>query len=245
MGTSASYHPSLKGKPQWGNFSGNVTSACNGQPLSKDRIRDIFQRYNTIIGGVTRASRGNSPVMGRAGIKSAVNIGKFLSFFINSGFDVSKALQEVGITDLSGKSLGDIINNLIEYCSGASTSLDDKAAKQATRLMFEEMIDKADSIDEFEAQLKLTVNEDSLEEIILNYFGIYVYEHIAVMFWEKLTKEKGDTNRGIFFKSIKDYIKERLKSINKKTPLKNINWNGEDAKNLIRTILSNVLTIFA
>ncbi|CAF3745949.1 unnamed protein product [Rotaria sp. Silwood1] len=244
MGTSASYHPSLKGKPQWGNFSGTMTSACNGQPLSNERIRNIFQGYNKIIGGVSNASKGRSSVMGRAGLKSAVNIGNFLSSLVNSNFDLTKSLQDIGITDLAGKSLGDIINNLIEYCSGPSTSLDDKAAKQATRLLLEELVDKATSIEELEERLKQTVTEDSLDEIIIKYFGNYVNEHISVMFWEKLTKEKGDANRGKLFKSIKDYINERLKSINKKTPLKNINWNSDVAKNLISTILNNVLTVF-
>jgi len=244
MGTSASYHPSLKGKPQWGKFSGDVTSACNGQALDDDRMDKMFGKYMNIIGSSGKVSSGGSVVMGRAGIKSASNLGRFLGSLIATNFNIEKCLEEIGITDLSNKSLSDIINNLIEYCSGPASAIDDKAAKEATRLLLEELVEKSDSIESLKELLKKTLNEERLEELIEKYFGYYIFEHLSVMFYEKLTKQKGDQNRGKLFKRIKEFIIEKLKSVNKKTPLKNINWGSVKAKNLITTIFKNVLTVF-
>lgn len=244
MGTSASYHPSLKGKPEWGDLSRNVTSGCNGQDLDNEKLGNIFDKYMKVIGGVNKASSGRSAVMGRAGIRSATNLGKFLGSFSSSGYDIEQSLSEIGITDLSTKNLSDIINHLIEYCSGPSSTIDDKAAKEATKLLLDEIIEKADSIDSFKLQLEETLKKESLEEIIIKYFGYYIFEHLSVMFYEKLTKEKGDIKRGKLFKEIKDFILENLKSVNKTNPLKNLNWASNKAKELINKIFKNVLTVF-
>lgn len=244
MGTSASYHPSLKGKPEWGDLSRTVTTGCNGQNLDDDQMKGILGKYVNVIHGASKAGSGGSAVMGKAGLKSATKIGSFLSALISSGFDIEKTLNDIGITDLSEKKLSDIINNLIEYCSGPASSIDDKAAKEATRLLLEELFEKAKSIEELKEQLKATLSQEILEEMIIKYFGYYVFEHLSVMFYEKLTKQKGDRNRGKFFKRIKDFIVESLKRVNNITPLKNIDWSGSKAKDLISKILTNVLTVF-
>lgn len=244
MGTSASYHPSLKGKPEWGDLSGNVTRGCNGQDLDKGQLENIFGKYVKVIGGVNNASSGKSAVMGRAGIRSATNLGKFLGSFSSSGYNIEKSLSEIGITDLSTKNLSDIINHLIEYCSGPASSIDDKAAKEATKLLLEEIIERADSIDTFKQQLEETLKNEPLEEIIIKYFGYYIFEHLSVMFYEKLIKEKGESKRGKLFKEIKDFIQESLKSVNKTNPLRSLNWGSTKAKELINKIFKNVLTVF-
>lgn len=244
MGTSASYHPSLKGKPEWGDLSRNVTSGCNGQDLDNGKLGNIFDKYMKVIGGVNKASSGRSAVMGRAGIRSATNLGKFLGSFISSGYNIDQSLSEIGITDLSTKNLSDIVNHLIEYCSGPASSIDDKSAKEATKLLLDEIIEKADSIDSFKLQLEETLKQETLEEIIIKYFGYYIFEHLSVMFYEKLTKEKGDSKRGKLFKEIKDFILENLKSVNKTNPLRSLNWGSNKAKELINKIFKNVLTVF-
>jgi len=244
MGTSASYHPSLKGKPEWGDLSGTVTSSCNGQALKDEQVKNILGKYVNVIHGSSKAGSGKSAVMGKAGLNSATKIGSFLGGLISGGFDIEKTLNDIGITDLSGKKLSDIVNNLIEYCSGPASSIDDIAAKEATRLLFEELFEKAKSIEELQEQLKATLSQENLEEMIIKYFGYYVFEHLSVMFHEKLTKQKGDRNRGKLFKRIKDFIIESLKRVNNKTPLKNIDWSGGKAKDLISKILTDVLAVF-
>lgn len=244
MGTSASYHPSLKGKPEWGKLSSEVTTGCNGQSLDNEKLANIFGKYLGVIGGANKASSGKSAVMGRAGLKSATKLGGFLGSLISSGFNIEKSLKEVGITDLSNKSLSDIVNNLIEYCSGPASTIDDKAAKEATRLLLEEIVEKADTIDSLKEQLKKILNPESLDDIIVKYFGYYIFEHLSVMFWEKLSKQKGEKNRGKLFKHIKDFILEKLKVVNIKTPLKNINWGSDRAKEIISKIFKNVLKVF-
>lgn len=244
MGTSASYHPSLKGKPEWGDLSRTVTHGCNGQNLADEKMKGILSKYVNVVQGASKAGGGRSKIMGKAGLQSAGRIGTFLSGLLSNGYDFEKTLNEIGITDLSGKKLSDIIDNLIEYCSGPASTIDDKAAKEATRLLLEELFEKAKTVEELKEQLKATLNEENLEEIIVKYFGYYVYEHLSVMFYEKLTKQKGDKNRGKLFKRIKDFIVTRLQGINKKNPLKNLDWGSEKANELMQKILTEVLTVF-
>ncbi|RZJ32991.1 MAG: hypothetical protein EOO18_09465, partial [Chryseobacterium sp.] len=77
MGTSKSYSASIKGQPQWGNLSGAVTSSCDGNVVASSTLGNIVSKYVSVIGGSGRAGRGASKIGGRAGIRTAKNIGAF------------------------------------------------------------------------------------------------------------------------------------------------------------------------
>ena len=244
MGTSKSYSAYIKGQPQWGSLSGTVTGNCNGGNVSNSNLGKILGKYVGVIGGSSRAGRGRSRIAGKGGIRTAKKLGGFLGAFYSSGGNIEFALGETGLTDLASKSASDIIDHLIEYCSGPSSTIDDKAAKEASRKLLEEMTSGANSIEELQEKLKATLDKDSLEEIIIKYFGYYILEHLSVMFYEKLLSEKGKSNCADLFRQIKEFIFERLNEMNRNNPLNNIDWGGEDADRIIKNIQEDVLTVF-
>jgi len=244
MGTSKSYSASIKGQPQWGNLSGAVTSNCNGGNVSTSNLGNIISRYVLVIGGSGRAGRGNSKIAGRAGLRTARNIGTFLGAFGSSGGNIRHALEQVGLTGLDGLTLNDVIDRLLEHCTGPSSTLDDVAAKAASQKILEELASDAETIEEWQQQLRETLDRESLEDIIELYFGYYIFEHLSIMFYEKLIVEKGKTDCDNLFRQIKDYVFEKIKNMNKTNPLNNINWAGEEADRLIKNIQEDVLKVF-
>jgi hypothetical protein len=244
MGTSKSYSASIKGQPQWGNLSGAVTSNCDGGRITTSNLGNILSRYVSVIGGSGGAGRGNSKIAGRAGIRTARNISRFLGGFSSSGGNVDFALEQLGLTGLRGLPLNDVIDRLLEYCTGPSSTLDDVAAKAASQKILEELVSDAGTIEEWQEQLKETLEKETLEDIIERYFGYYILEHLSVMFYEKLIVEKGKTDCDNLFRQIKDYLFEKIKNMNKTNPLNNINWAGADADRLIRNIQEDVLKVF-
>ncbi len=244
MGTSKSYSASIKGQPQWGDLSRAVTTSCGGGIVSRSGLGNILSRYVRVIGGSSGAGRGGSKIGGRAGIRTGKQIGGFLGGFIAAGNDLPEALEQCGITDLDGKSVGDIIDELVEHCSGAASTLDDVAAKTAAQKLMEELAAGAGSVQEFQDNLQDRLGKDSQEDLLIRYFGYYVFEHLSIMFYEKLVAEKGKSDCNSLFSQIRDYIQETLKTINKTNPLNGINWASEDAERLIRNILEDVLKVF-
>ena len=244
MGTSKSYSASVKGQPQWGNLSLSVTTSCGTGTVSTQNIGRILSRYVNVIGGSSIAGRGGSKIGGSAGIRTAKHLGGFLGAFSASGGNLQNTLNEIGLSGLSGKPLNEVINHLLEHCSGPSSSIDDVAAKAASQKIFEELAANAETIEQFEANLQESLNKEGLEDILIRYFGYYIFEHLSVMFHEKLVIEKGKTHCDDLFRQIKDFITENLRNMNKTNPLNNINWHSNEADRLIRNIQENILEVF-
>lgn len=243
MGTSKSYTARVKGQPQWGDLSRAVTTGCGSGTLTKSKLSTILSNYVRVIGGSNSAGRGNSRIAGKGGIRNAKRIGAFLGGFAGGG-GIAEAFEKIGLKGLEGKSLEEIINQLIEYCSGPSNTIDDVSAKTASQKLFEELAEGAQTPEQFEEKLKEVIERDGVQEILINYFSLYMFEHLSVMFYEKLVAEKGKTDCDDLFKQIKDYIKEKLKSINKTNPIGDIDWKSEDADRLVKNIQEDVLKVF-
>lgn len=244
MGTSKSYSASIKGQPQWGNLSGAVTSNCDGGAVATANLGNILSRYVSVIGGASKAGRGNSKIGGRAGIRTAKKLGAFIDAFSSSGGNIREALIEIGLPDLNGLPLNEVIDHLLEHCSGPSSTLDDVAAKSASQKILEELAGDAKTIEEWQEYLTESLEKDSLENLIERYFGYYIFEHLSIMFYEKLIVEKGKSDCDGLFMQIKDYIFEKTKNMNKTNPLRDLDWSSSDADRLIKNIQEDVLKIF-
>lgn len=245
MGTSKSFSDTNHSMiPNWGTLSSSLTSSCDGTSLSPERKVAILKNFVSALGGSSIAGRGKSKVGGRSSLKSAKKIGRVFSSFINSGYNIRETLASIGITDIESKSVNDIINHLIDYCSSDSSSIDDNAAKEATRLIMEELIGQADSIEEIDSLLTQRFESESLEEVIVNYFGYYINELLSRWFYEHLIKSKDSKDCNLLFRQIKDFIKERVGDMHKRNPLHNIDWGSKQANIIIENIQQDILTVF-
>ena len=71
MGTSKSFSELTKQLPNWPSLSRTVTTSCNGNTVSKERLSQIAGGYVTAIGGSSKAGRGHANVVGKGGIRTA------------------------------------------------------------------------------------------------------------------------------------------------------------------------------
>ena len=245
MGTSKSFSDTRHAMmPNWKELSSVITTSCDSTTLPIEKKKKILRNYVSVIGGANKAGRGGSKIAGKSGIRTAKKIGGFLGSFTNSGNSLREALRGTGLTDLQEKSVSDIINHLIEYCSGTASTIDEIAAKEATRKLFEELVSDADNIDEMEAILTSKFEISSSEDIIIRYFGFYVYEHLDKWFYEKLIKEKNQPDCSNLFRQIKDFIFESLKDVQRVKTLQNIDWGSDEADVLIKNLQQDILIVF-
>lgn len=245
MGTSKSFsdvkHSMI---PNWSTLSSSLTSNCDSTNLSTQSMRRIMHNLVSVLGGSTVGGRGSSKVGGRSSIGTAKKIGGVFSTFINSGSNIRETLESTGLTNIENKTAGDIINHLIEYCSGSSSSIDDNAAKEATRLLLEDLIGSANSIEEVELLLSQTFEINTLEDTIIKYFGYYINELLSKWFYENLIKRKNETDCNNLFSQIKNFIFESVEQMHKRNPLQNINWSSNEADVMVRNIQQDILTVF-
>ena len=244
MGTSKSYKATVQGQPQWGDLSSSVTRSCDGGNVSSNSLSRILGNYVNVVGGANLSGRGRSKIAGRSGIKTAKKLGGFIGGFAASGGDLSQTLSQTGLTDLTGKSVEDVVNHLIEFCSGPASTIDDRAAKEASRKLLEEIASNANTIEELQENLQNTVDQETLEDLMIKYFGYYVLEHLSVMFYEHLVTKKGKSECSNLFRQIEAFIIDRLDEMNKTNALNNINWGSDDADRFIKNIQQDVLTVF-
>lgn len=244
MGTSKSFsnirHAMM---PNWGDLSSSVTANCDGTSLPDNKKRGILEDYVAVLGGSKIAGRGGSKIGGRSGIRTAKKLGSFFGTF-NRSNDIREALESTGLTDLSDKSVEDVINHLIEYCSGPAATIDEVAAKEATRKLLEELVSNAEDVEDIEEMLKHKFEEVSSEDLIIRYFGYYIYEHLDKWFYEKLIKDKNQTNCHNLFRQIKDFIFEQLKDVQRTNSLQDLDWGSDDSDRLIKNIQEDILTVF-
>jgi len=245
MGTSKSFSDAKHSMiPNWGTLSSSMTSNCNSSTITINKLSDILNNYVTALGGASVGGRGGSRVGGKSGIKTAKKIGSLISTFTNSGNNIRETLSSLGITDIETKSVADIINHLIEYCSGTASTIDANAAKEASRLLFEELLSSAENIDDIEKILATTFEKESSEDLIIKYFGYYIFEHLSKWFYEHLIKKKNESDCNSLFRQIKDFIFVKIEDMQKNNPLQNIDWSSEKADRLIKNIQQDILTVF-
>lgn len=244
MGTSKSYNPSVKNQPQWGDLSRAVVSSCGKGKVDEEKLQTILSRYVTVAGGSGASGRGNSMVAGKAGIRTATSFGSFLSELSGNGYNVRDTFSALGYDNIDGKRAPEIVDLLIEYFAGAASSIDDVAAKSAIQKTLEEIVGNADTAEELENKFKEAIAEENIGDILIRFFGYYIFERLAIMLYEKLIVAKGKTDCDDLFSQIKDFIFERIKNLHNGSAIKSVNWKGAEGERIIKNIQEDILKIF-
>lgn len=241
MGTSQAYSGFSK-NPNWRPLSSSLTNACHDGIITKSNLSRITSRFVNLLGGSAIGGRGGSKIGGKAGIRTSKKFGGFLGEIKTKGF--SQALINSGFVYDGTQTANDVINHLLEYCAGVAASLDDTAAKEAERKLLEEISSGAQTFEELEKNFQAKMEVYGTEELLIKYYGYYIYEHLSIDFYEKLIKDKGKDKCGNLYSQLKDFIFERIKNISKKMDLSKIDWNSENGDRIIKNIFEDTLKAF-
>lgn len=240
MGTSKAYG-GPKGNPTWSSLSSTITKAVNdGHPTSSS-LAGVMSHLVSYLGGSRSASSGSSKTGGGAGIRTARKLGSFLSDIKNHGF--SNAVNNIA----GGDNINDAnqaVNIIIERCADKASSLDECAAKAAIRDLLNDIGIESDTLQGIEEEFNSAIDKYSIKELLVKYFGNYLYQHLCNDFYEKLIKEKGIRETENFYKDLREYIIEKTTSISNDKDLKHIDWKSTSGKNLVQDIFDETLKAF-
>jgi len=213
--------------------------------ITKRRNNHVKKTFNAIVrtgGGKNNIVKGRSNSIGRAGLKSAR---KLTSFFIGvSSNGLTEALSQIGFGSLEGKSVQNVIDYLLNYCSDSSVGMDETAAKKASCEILNIVAQESgNDIDKFEQLLKDYATGNGLKNLICLYWGIYIFEHLSQRFEEKIAQLRGEQISRETFKIIKDDIQGQVKVLNEHRPISNINWHADEGKKTIEQIFKSILNV--
>lgn len=267
MGTTQRIAPGVSGQPNWGDLNKAITHIAksvedentleNDDNIDSDRVHKQLKKigdrqathvksaYRGLVktgGGIKTISSGNSKSIGKSGI-SAVK--KLVGFSVNvNQVGLEQALIEVGFGSLAGKSLNDVIDFLLIHCSDTSAGMDETAANKATSEILEQIaVSSENDVEKFEETLQGYVEENGLADILCNFFGLYIYEHLSQRFEEKITQQKGVEVSKQTFTIIKEDILGQVKRINESRPVNKIAWGGAEGKEKIESIFESIIKI--
>jgi hypothetical protein len=268
MGTTQRISPGVKNQPNWKALNGSVTNIAKTvekefeleqseeqnppevaekvyKKLIKRRSNHIKSAFRNLIktgGGSSNVSKGKSSSIGRAGLKTSGKIVGFFSEVTSNG--LQHTLEKIGFGGLEGKTVEDIIDFLIVYCSDTTTGLDETAANKASSEVFKEIeIEVGNDYENFEQFLKTYTDGNGLSNLLCQFWGNYIFEHLSQRFQEKIKQWKGDTVSRETFKIIKDDILGRVKVLNEDRPVIKIDWSGQEGKNTIESIFESIINI--
>jgi hypothetical protein len=241
MGTSKSFK-GIKGNPNWSNLSRTVTLSCTTGSIDESKLAKVANKYVQLLGGSNYGGRGRSNIGGRAGIKTAQKLGRFLSDVKSKGF--GSAIYAIGYRIGDKPDPNEIINFILEYCAGVASTIDEVAAKAAEGELLSEIGGEAKDFEELAKNFEDKINEYGIEELLIRFYAYYIYEHLSVTLYEKLIKDKGKNATSNFFRQLKKYLVERINNISRKRDLSKIEWANREGEELVKNILEGTLKAF-
>lgn len=238
MGTSTSY--SAPGS--WGTLKSEVTRAANEGSASPASAASIVGSYIQHNGGAARMSGGGSggTVGGGAGRAVAQRIGGFISAVSEVG--LAEALRREGLAELVDRPVQEILAALLNRLGGPASTIDDVDARAALARLQEELLRDAQTPEDVEQVLR--AQAVSIDVLLRDYFGLYLFEQFCRVFFERLVQRRGESKALGFLDDIKEFIKATLVNRVGRRAISKISWAGQEGSKLCSEIMQATLTVF-
>jgi hypothetical protein len=242
VGTSAPYDaPS-----SWSDLKGNITRAARAEIVAGPRAKSLIRSLIAHNGGRNEMARGGRQgARGSAGSAAparavASRLGAFIADVGSLGF--AEAAARLGLGDLSGKTVSEILLGLLDKLGGDSSTIDDADARQALSDLQEELFAEAADAEELEVILLNAVQ--SLETILERFFGYYIFEQFSRISFERLVQRVGDLKATSFLGQIREFIQSALANRAAETNLSKVDWAGAEGAAIVSQILDQTLEVF-
>jgi hypothetical protein len=259
MGTSQSINPGVAGDPNWGKTSSSISNLANRidkenadpnllsnakyQQKRPNSFKKILSNYIKAGGGKKSMSSGSSSKGGKAAISTAKSLGGVL--YSASQGEFNDYISNNGFANIQTKSKSDLVHFLMEDLCGPTNNFDEGAAKAALNEFLEKILDGTEDAKDVEAVLDGNVQDQGIDNLLVDYFGFYIFEHLYQPIQERLFDSKGEKLCNQTMGEIKDFIFSELQVLNGQDKMSSINWNDSSSHDsIVKNIFNNVIEIF-
>lgn len=242
MGTSANYNAPTG--PQWKKLKGKVSRLTSHSRLNSTGIKGILRDFVNVNYGSSRSAIGPG---GTARREVAQNVAQKIGGFFSSVNDIGfrKVFEDAGLGSFEGKTLSEIAHALLDHLGGPSNTLDEADVRMALCDLMDEILNNADSPEDVEQVMEARAHGEALDNLIRRFFGYYIYEQFCRDFYGRLVANIGNEEAEKSIDEIRDYICEVLKDEIGDRDMNQINWSGDQGKQIIGEILDETLEVFS
>jgi hypothetical protein len=238
MGTSTDY----SAPPAWGQLKGGVTRAA-GHALTPARAGELLSDHVATNGGARQIASGGGVLgAGRSSQSVARNIGGFISQVANVG--LSETLRQNGLQELMGRPASEVLLGILALCSGTNGSIDAVDARSAASRLMDDLCKQAVTAEDVELILKAHADGEGLADLLMKYFGYYLYEQFCRLFFAQLVKKHGEQRAESFLDDILDFIHAALRNHTLGLNVAEVNWFGNDGDRMASEIMQQTLEVF-
>lgn len=241
MGTSKGYEAPKT--PQWAAVKRLVTSTARNGPLERDDAQLVVRAFIDASGGPRIASRGAGSLgRGKAAQRVAASIAGFVDLVQKRG--LAEALDQLGLNALLGRPVIEVLDALVDALGGPAESLDDIDARNALAKLRAEMFNDLETLEELEEAMSELVSSEELGDLLVTFFGLYLFEQFTRLFYERLVARVGDATAASYLREIADYIRSVVRLHHVGKTLTHVNWSSESGRAVVDEILENTLQVF-
>lgn len=235
MGTSANY----SAPANWGPIKSTVTRA--GSSFTPTRMQGMVSSFVSGMRGAGRGGFGGGGGAAGGGAPGvAQGLGEFLSTVAESG--LAAALRSVGLESLEGRGPEEIVLALLDVLCGPGSTIDAVDLRNALSALLEELLGGAATFAAAEQALGDQAN--SLEQVITNLFGNYIFERFQTTMYAGLEAKIGAAAVGCL-ESLRDYIRGQMQLEATRGDLTRLDWAGPPGAALVNDILERTFAVFS
>jgi hypothetical protein len=237
MGTSTGYDA----PPSWGPLKSDVTRTAHGGSLTPDKAGQLLSDFVRHNGGASHMARGGGGVAGGGAARAvASRLGAFLGAVGSAG--LAEALRQIGLSDLAGRPVREILNAIMDRLGGPSSTIDEVDARMALSRLQDKHLDEAETAEDVERILSVQVTD--LGEFLKDYFGFYLYEVFCRVFFERLVQRVGETRATSFLGDIEDFINSTLTNRTAGQDLARVDLTTPAGQALVSDVMETTLRVF-
>jgi hypothetical protein len=186
------------------------------------------------------SSKSGTVGSGRAAREIAFRIGGFVADVRERG--LAQALERIGLSELIGRPLNEVLAGLLDRLGGAAATIDDVDARTALSQVQEELLGQAQTAAEVEQILSAQVA--NLGVLLESFFGRYLYEQFCRVHFERLSQRVGEARALSFLQEIESFIRSTLANRTTGRDLAGIDWTGPEGQALVAEIMETTLKVF-
>jgi hypothetical protein len=246
MGTSRDYIPPAANA--WRPDKRQLDKIPNIGSVPKPQMRGLLGSYIKGKGNggpATMAGSGGGGVaVSQAGSKTAARIGGFFSGISAEGLNAT--LEKIGFSHLIGKNSSEILQELLDFLVGTGATGDDEDARRALVELWSQILGEAQTYEEVDDVLSTICDESSLSNILISFYGYYIFEQFWRVDYKIISDRVGDEKAEHMMHEMKTFIKEELrdKVCSMGKAITEIDWQGKEGQEICRQVMEKTLYVF-
>jgi hypothetical protein len=255
VGTSANF----EGPPNWSPVKSAVTRMTGSGHVTRHKAGSMVRSFvgkmresgRSGFGGQGGHGRGGGGGGGRGrggggggggGVRGAARaFGHFVTEVAAMG--LAEALRNLGLGSLEGKTPEEIAMALLDALCGPGSTIDSVDLRNALSALVTNLL--GDAANFAGAEQALAAAAGSLEQLVQDLFGNYIYERFQTTMYAGLETAHGAAAADGCLEAVRDFVQSELRLEGSSRDLTAIDWAGKEGAVFVNSILNRTLEVFS